>query len=1084
MDLTRSTRPVAPGTTLTSFDRLEPDKWLRADALSVDLDSGTRADYLSSGRVSERKTVGELARDHRPGKGRRTVAAFNADFFDIDQTGAPLGPGVRKGKPTHSAAPGTTNAVGIDPGGAGRILDLYFRGTVQLPGGAHRLGSFNAADVPVDSIGVYNAQWGEADRAQTVDGARTTTEVRVRNGKVTAVSTKPGAGPLPKGTTALLGRDRAAGVLADLRPGDPVSVSYRVRTRKGQGGIPRTAVGGRGLLVVDGKPQNWEGKPNNEAAPRTAVGFSRDGNTMHVLTVDGRQPTSGGVTLTQLARMMRELGAHNALNLDGGGSSTLLARQPGSDQPRLENSPSDGEQRLVPNGLALTAPDGSGRLRGFRVAPRADREQAPGVDAVPGGHPDRVFPGLTRTLRADGYDETYGPAAGHPRWASSRRTVGTVDRAGVFHARHTGHSTVSARQGGAEGSTRLRVLGELDRLEVPQRRVGLADPSATGRFGVVGRDARGNSAPVEPSDLRLEYDRSLFTVTPDPGRGGFTVRARTSKEFVSGLVKASVGGRSTTLAVTVGLHDRDTATFEDAGDWTFSAARAEGSAATEPKGHQGGGLRLRYDFSQSTATRAAYVTPPKPLTVEGRPNSFSLWIKGDGNGAWPSLQLRDAQGTQQVLRGELVEWTDWQQVTFPVPEGLAGPLTVERLYLAETRAEAQYEGEVVLDQLTAQTPPEVELPAQPTVRDPLIGSGREVADRDWRFAVVSDAQFVAREPDGEAVRQARRTLREARAQRPDMILINGDLVDEGSPEDLAFAHKVLKQELGDAVPWRYVPGNHEVMGGDIDNFEKEFGPGHGVFDHRGTRFVTLDTSSLTIRGGGYSQFRSLRRQLDQAARDPGVRSVVLVQHVPPRDPAPTGASQLTDRVEADLVEDWLGDFARRSGKGVAFVGGHTGAFHASRVDGVPYLVNGNSGKAPATAPDEGGFTGWSLVGVDRSGRGDWISAATRPHVDGLTLSAPGSLRVGQHDRASATVTQGQGTTARKVPVNWPVSADWSGTRGLCVRGEGAAARGGAGRCVVRLDPGTGRLDALRAGTVTLRVTVAGERAQHRLRVRR
>lgn len=138
IETARSSRPIAPGVSLTSYDRLESDKWLRVDALSVDLDgSGVQADYLSSGKVADRRAVSELAAQHDPGKGRRTVAAINADFFDINQTGAPQGPGIKDGKVTHSPATGANRAVGIGPENAGRVLRLYFDGTLTLPSGAH-----------------------------------------------------------------------------------------------------------------------------------------------------------------------------------------------------------------------------------------------------------------------------------------------------------------------------------------------------------------------------------------------------------------------------------------------------------------------------------------------------------------------------------------------------------------------------------------------------------------------------------------------------------------------------------------------------------------------------------------------------------------------------------------------------------------------------------------------------------------------------------------------------------------------------------------------------------------------------------
>ena len=109
--------------------------------------------------------------------------------------------------------------------------------------------------------------------------------------------------------------------------------------------------------------------------------------------------------------------------------------------------PSDGEEREVPNGLALTAPEGSGELKGFWVETAADPAAAPTADNVPGGHPERVFPGLTRKLTAAGHDETYGPAEGTPRWSAAHPGVGQVDGEGVFHARRAGSTEVTARQG-------------------------------------------------------------------------------------------------------------------------------------------------------------------------------------------------------------------------------------------------------------------------------------------------------------------------------------------------------------------------------------------------------------------------------------------------------------------------------------------------------------------------------------------------------------------------------------------------------------------------------------------------------------
>jgi len=85
-----------------------------------------------------------------------------------------------------------------------------------------------------------------------------------------------------------------------------------------------------------------------ERHPRTAAGFSADRQTLILAVVDGRSGSSVGMTCAQLASLMVGLGAHDAINLDGGGSSTMWLSDRG-----VVNVPSDGSQRVVRNHLGI-----------------------------------------------------------------------------------------------------------------------------------------------------------------------------------------------------------------------------------------------------------------------------------------------------------------------------------------------------------------------------------------------------------------------------------------------------------------------------------------------------------------------------------------------------------------------------------------------------------------------------------------------------------------------------------------------------------------------------------------------------------
>lgn len=126
-----------------------------------------------------------------------------------------------------------------------------------------------------------------------------------------------------------------------IEPGTVLSLS--LKTTPGLTGV-HTAIGGGPVLVRDAKVQEFTGyQPRH---PRTAIGF----NDKHffLLVVDGRQEKlSIGMTLPQLAKFMLELGCTQAMNLDGGGSSTFWL------DGKIMNSPSDKRQRSIANGLIL-----------------------------------------------------------------------------------------------------------------------------------------------------------------------------------------------------------------------------------------------------------------------------------------------------------------------------------------------------------------------------------------------------------------------------------------------------------------------------------------------------------------------------------------------------------------------------------------------------------------------------------------------------------------------------------------------------------------------------------------------------------
>jgi hypothetical protein len=1062
------TEPVGPGIEHTAFDRLDSRGWIRGDLLTVDLGKrGVSTDLLFPGKVAAAEPLSDSA--EREG----AVAGVNGDFFDIGNTKAPLGAQTKDGKLLKGQFPGWTNAVGVGRDRIGRLAQVALEGTVALPGGERKLDAFNQPNIPQNGVALYTPLWGSGDRKSAVANAARVREVVLRDGRVESVAESVGENTIPEGASVLVGREAGADALAGLEPGDPVSVSYRPKTDSAS--PLRFSVGGNIVLLRDGTLPALD---DVASEPRTAAGFSADGKTMYLATIDGRQRDSRGMTMRELGELMLGFGADDALNLDGGGSSTLLAREPGEEDPDVENSPSDGSERPVPNGVGIFVAEGSGRLEGFDVEPVGEDENA-----------TRVFPGLTRTFEAKGYDETYAPVSTRgTRWNVRPGSVGRFDRDGVFRARKTGEAVAEARLRGERGTSELRVLGELSRVETGPERLGLVE-GGEGEFTVTGYDADGYAAPIEPRDVKLEYDGSVVAISPTEG-GAFRVVPKISDG--STLVTLRVLGKETYLPITVGLKTEAVSGFEEPGAWTFSKfPAAVGGSMDFVPGRNGQALRLSYDFSTTTATRAAYANANPLLNLPGEPRRIGMWVNGDGNGAWLRTVVRDASGTNYTLTlAPEVDWSGWRYVEAVVPDGVQYPLQLSRIYPVETNRADQYTGQLLFDDLSVSLTPSVEVPEKPVVRDPVIVQNGSLDEGRWKFAVISDTQFVGKAPDSDLVRTTRESLRKILASDPEFLVIAGDFVDTGYPEDFELAERILREEIGDRIPVYYIPGNHELIGpGNLDNFRARFGETRYTFDQNGTRFILLNSSTGSLRTSDFQQLVEMKASLDDAARDRTVKNVVVVAHHPTRDPLPTQNSQLSDRKEAALVEEWLTEFREESGgKGAFYLASHAQSVNVQRVEGVPYMVMPPNGKAPYGPAGNGGLNGWALFGIDPKpakdpgdSGGEWLRAEVRPLLESAEISAPDSLAAGETVEASATGTQPGG---RQIPLRYPATVAWSGSENLFVgSGQEAERAERSRRYAAVFDPETGELRALRGGEeVTLRVESNGVGAEKRVRL--
>lgn len=148
--------------------------------------------------------------------------------------------------------------------------------------------------------------------------------------------------------------------VSNVKVGDAITLTVDIDSRwKGSAFM----IASGPLLVENGKiniTMDTNSLEAKQKTARTAVAVDKTEKKIFLVTVDGKQPGySNGMSLTEFAKHLRELGAYRALNLDGGGSTTMALRYPGTNSMKLVNKPADGYERAVPTILMAisTAPE-------------------------------------------------------------------------------------------------------------------------------------------------------------------------------------------------------------------------------------------------------------------------------------------------------------------------------------------------------------------------------------------------------------------------------------------------------------------------------------------------------------------------------------------------------------------------------------------------------------------------------------------------------------------------------------------------------------------------------------------------------
>lgn len=523
---------ITRGVTYEKNSRMTTDGIQDIYVLTIDLTESTLElkEVESKTEYGLKETVQKMLTDNG------AIAGVNSDFFGMAGTySAGFGPVVRDGELVSA---GTSINQDKNQYGTyvkdknGNSIFTYFKTTVKFSNSAKTidLASINKVTSMVFPI-LFNreAATSTADLDKRFDNL---VKFVVQNNTITYISQKGETVEVPEnGYLIVMSGDYYTNAASVFKVGDPVTLQVSSTIDFDQ---IDTAFGGGGLLLLDGQEAPATDIVAAGRQPRTAFGVSQDGTKAIMMVVDGRGD-SIGATHSEMAALMKEYGAYEALHLDGGGSSTMVVQTVDDAAPQLQNTPSDGAQRKVIASVGV-----------FQTAPKGEIKEI-GITTVN----QHTQPGKTAEFTVYGLDEYKNRIYIAPEDVTFEvvGVEGTWDGY-LFQPTTTGEYSVVATYGDGLTAVANATCYPTARLKATYPDVSIKNVGGTTNIYVTAYDTEGFGRAVT-NDV-------TYTVA-NPAIGTMNGNIFTAKAKGSTYVKCSWAGQDTYVTITVGGASKVTA---------------------------------------------------------------------------------------------------------------------------------------------------------------------------------------------------------------------------------------------------------------------------------------------------------------------------------------------------------------------------------------------------------------------------------------------------------------------------------------------------------------------------------------------
>lgn len=697
--------------------------------------------------LTSRKTLTELAKLHTRDE-HHVVGAINASFFHFDNS-EPIYFLADGKKIVHLGSVSTNYndfmqtpaAFGMTSDNKAKIGKYDMSITISHGGKEHAITGLNRERNSGESM-LYTPSWAYSHTRTNSTGLEVVVDVGKRvdqnmtlgeklSGKVTAIRPygQHTSAAIPKNGYVISAQStEEVDKIRDLKVGS--TVDLRIDVDAGWQDAKFMLASGP-LLVQNGKASLTMDPNSTKAAvptARTAVATDKSGDNAYFVTVDsGVSGASSGMNLKEFADYLVSIGAYNAINLDGGGSTAMVARKQGDVYPTLVNRPSAGSERAI-----------SAILEAISTAPYGQAVQAKVTQAEDGVIGVGASVGFKVSDVLDEYYNVVGK--GDPSklvLESVSNGVGKIENNRVVGVK-AGTGTVTAKYDKARVTIPVTVTDTVEKLvaEPTEIRVG---PGETAKLKVNGINNK-QKVIFNPEAVKWTVSGNLGTVENGVFKAG--------KTNGSGTITGTFGSAKVSIPVTVSSAPLLLGSFESTAGLKAEGVRAAASISTETKVQpvdKQGSVKLAYDFTKfKEGTSAAYMVWNNGFRIPAHPEKIGLAVYGDGRDHWLRGSLTGADGKEFTVdftgNGEL-DWTGWKYVEAKIPSSAVAPFTLNKIYVAETSSSKKDKGYVLLDQLQAIYS---DSPEQNKIFNPSSSARQEEADKQFRitFTQPMDASFM------------------------------------------------------------------------------------------------------------------------------------------------------------------------------------------------------------------------------------------------------------------------------------------------------------------------------------------------------